>query len=100
MAFEVRFLLFDVWGDHMQTLSATKVSDLNGQMPLGEAGSWRAWENDVSELLTVVSFPARVRTADGRTWNYDPVRLLREVERIKVKLTEKELSPEQRRPRE
>jgi len=61
--------------------------------------SWRAWENDVSGALTVISFVARTRTPDGRIWSYDSAKLLREVEKIKLKLTEKELVPEKDRPK-
>ncbi len=98
-AYEIRFLLFDVWGEHMQTLSLTKVSDVNGSFGLSDAGSWRAWESDVRELETVVSFVAHAKTVDGRIWTYDPNKLLRELERVKVKLTEKELNPEREKPK-
>lgn len=99
-ALEIRYLLFNVFGDHMQTLSATVVSDISGEYSLAKSGTWRAWsENDVSEFLTAVSFVASVRTPDGRVWRYDPAKVLRQVEQIKVKLTEKELAPEQEKPK-
>lgn len=98
-AFEVRFLLFDIWGEHMRTLSDTEVSDLSGQIGLKDTGSWTAWENDVSELLTVVSFVSRVKRPDGTVWDYDSSSLLQQVEKIKVKLTEKELAPEKEKPK-
>jgi hypothetical protein len=98
-AFELRFLLFDVWGQHMQTLSGTQVSDVSGQIALKDVGTWRAWENNVSEMLTVVSFVARVKKPDGSVWEYDPSSLLQQVEKIKVKLTEKELTPEREKPK-
>ena len=95
-AYEIRFLLFDVFGQHLRTLSATQVSDCTGQFALKDM-SWYAGENDVSELLTVVSFVAHARTPDGRIWSYDTGKLLHEIERIKVKLTEKELVPDKER---
>jgi hypothetical protein len=99
-AFEVRFLLFDVWGEHMKTLSDTEVADLKDQIELSKTGSWRAWsENEVSELLTVVSFVARVRKPDGTVWQYDTKALLEQVDKIKVRLTEKELTPEKEKPK-
>ncbi len=98
-ALEIRFLLFDIWGDHMRTLSDTEVSDVTGQIALKGSAGWTAWENDVSELFTVVSFVARVRKADGTVWAYDPASLVREVEKIKVTLTEKELAPEKEKPK-
>lgn len=99
-AFEIRFLLFDVWGQHMQTLSSTEVTDLaaGSSVDLSKAGQWRAWsENDVSELLTVVAYVSAARTRAG-IWRADPKALLREVEKIKVRLTEQQLEPEKRRP--
>lgn len=55
-AFEVRFLLFDVFGEHMQSLSGTEIRSLEADetLDLSEIGVWRAWENGVSEFLTSV----------------------------------------------
>lgn len=97
--FEVRYLLFDVWGEHTRTLSDTEVSDLKGQIALKDTGSWRTWENEVSEIFTVVTFVARVRKPDGAVWEYDTQSLLQRVEKIKVTLTEKELTPEREKPK-
>ena len=98
-AFQVRYLLFDIWGEHARTLSDTEVSDLRGQIALKDTGSWTTWENDDSEIFTVVSFVARVRRPDGTIWEYDPSSMLQQVEGIKVKLTEKELTPEREKPK-
>ena len=98
-ALEVRYLLFDIWGEHTRTLSDTEVSDLRGQLALKDTGSWATWENDVSEIFTVVGFAARVRRSDGTIWEYDAPSLLQQVEKIKVTLTEKELAPEREKPR-
>ena len=98
-AYEVRFLLFDVFGDHMETLSGTTLVDLTGDRSIAKDGTWRAWETEVSEMLTVVAFVARARTADGRIWEFNPAKLLRTVEQVKVKLTEKELTPEREKPK-
>jgi len=95
----VRYLLFDIWGEHARTLSDTEVSDLRGQVALKDTGSWATWENDVSEILTVVSFVARARRPDGTIWEYDVPSLLQQVEKIKVTLTEKELAPEREKPK-
>ena len=94
-AFEVRFLLFDVLGEHIKTLSDTEVSDLKDQIEQSKTRSRRAWsENEVSEMLTIVSFVARGRKPDGTVWQYDTKALPEQVDRIKVRLTEKELAPE------
>ena len=72
---------------------------MRGQIALKDTGSWTTWENDVSEIFTVVSFVARVRRPDGTIWEYDPSSMLQQVEGIKVKLTEKELTPEREKPK-
>jgi hypothetical protein len=94
-AFEVRFMIFDVWGDHMKTLSGTELRDVAPGSPfqLASTGSWRAWENDVSDYLTSVGFIAHVRTAAGRAWSADSRAVLREVEGVKLRLTQEQLEP-------
>lgn len=94
VAYDIRFLLFDVWGEHVKTLQAQKITEMHGELARSDIASWTAWESDVSELLTVVSFVARVRRPDGSIWTYDPAGLLREVEKIKVRLSENELLPD------
>lgn len=98
-AYEIRFMLFDIWGDHVKTLSGTQITDSSGQIALKNIGSWRAWENDASELMTVVSFVARARKADGSSWEADMPSLLTEIQKVKVRLTENELTPEKDRPK-
>lgn len=80
-AFEVRFVLLDIFGGHLSTLSKTEVKDLgvDDEVILSElrpswtrAGAdWEASSHDVRELLTVVSFVAHVRTGEGVVWRYD-----------------------------
>ncbi len=66
-AVEVRTSLFDVFGQHMSNLSNSEPRDFAaGTIELN--GEWRASDNDVSELLTSVTYIARVRLADGRQW--------------------------------
>ncbi len=98
-AVEVRFVLFDVWGSWMQALSSSEVRDLKAgtDLPLSSLGSWRAGENDVSQLHTIVSYVAHARLAEGTIWNYDAPRILREIQAIKLRLNESELAPERKR---
>lgn len=96
-AVEVRLMLFDVWGRHLRTLSATEVRDYapNSTIDFSKTGTWRVWsENEVSEVLSVVSFAAAVRQDNGSIWMMDTKKLLGEVDRIKVKLSENDLTPE------
>ena len=44
-ALEIRYLLYDVFGNHMKTLSITEVADVaaKAEVQLKDIGSWRAW---------------------------------------------------------
>jgi len=91
---EVRFLLYDVFGDPITTLREVRVEDFAsaGTFPWRPApapppapvkkgkkaeaeerppGVWEAPINDARRLQTVVSFVARVKTSDGKIWNFD-----------------------------
>src|SRR4051812_14485648 len=70
-AVEVRFVLFDMFGQLIRTVSLTKVRDLGAdKKPLTEA-AWYASEANVRDLLTVASFVAYVRTASGKVWRFN-----------------------------
>ncbi len=63
-AIEVRFILFDLWGHMIRTLSLTKVQDLApGEHRL--TGQWDLRGNEASSYYASIGFVARVRTADG-----------------------------------
>ena len=75
VAVQVRTILFDIFGQHMKNLANTESKDLpNGKAEL--EGQWRAFENDVSELLTTVTYVARVRLADGTQWIFNEKNLV------------------------
>ena len=87
-ALEVRFLLYDAFGNHMKTLSSTEVTDLaaGSELALKGIASWRAFENEVSELLTTVAFVASVRTADGKVWRHNEKTIATELSRIQLQV--------------
>ena len=94
-AFEVRYLLFDTFGNHLKTLSGTEIRDLisGGELELAKTGTWRAFENEVSQLLTVVSFVAFTRTADGKVWRYNEKAIGAELARIELQVKSGILEP-------
>ena len=97
VAYDVHIMLFDVWNDHIVTLVGDKICDLNpGQdYPFMNGSSWdcRIYDN-ADEHLTVVSFISRVRTADGKFWEYDSESVLGTVNSLLGgKATEEELNP-------
>lgn len=70
VAIQLRTILYDVFGQHMKNLANTEPRDFSaGQSTL--EGEWRAYDNDVSEMLTTVTYVARVRFSDGRQWVFN-----------------------------
>ena len=70
-ALEVRHVLFDLFGEHMQNLSNTDATDITpGNYSMD--GTWNILrENEVTEHLTTVSFVAQARLENGRVWKFD-----------------------------
>lgn len=91
-AFEVRFLLFDLWGKHIKTLSFTEISDFeNSKLFVGE---WRAYnENEVSEYYASIAYIARVRTQSGKILEGNASTVLEEARKFSKKFTEDALNP-------
>ncbi len=69
-AIQVRTVLYDVFGQHMSNLANSEPMDM-APGPVTISGVWRASDNDVGELLTTVTYIARVRLADGTQWVFD-----------------------------
>lgn len=94
-AVEVRFVLYDVFGERIKTLAGTHVVDMPAQSPvsLSEVGTWYAFENEVSELLTVVAFVANARMADGKVWRANEKKLGDALAKLNVKVTSGALEP-------
>ena len=93
-AIEVRFLTFDIWGDHVRNLSITKIMDI----PAGEAkqigGKWNVYsENEVSEFYASIAYIAQVRTASGQVLKADPKIVLEEARKFTKKFAEGDLEP-------
>lgn len=75
-AYETRHVLFNVFGEHLENLSHTAVTDL-GAGKFSKLPSWRILqEHDVFEHMITVSYVAHVRLADGTIWSYDRDRLM------------------------
>jgi hypothetical protein len=85
-AYNIRFALFDVFGNHMGNLSNLEVRDLRSGETVDLDGRWRVSEHDVSRLYTVVSFVSHVRTADGRVWRYSPAAIVETLHTIQFEI--------------
>ncbi len=96
-AVEMRYLLFDVWGQHLRTLTLTRLVDASTTVDLREAASWPALESDVSQLVTVVAFAARVRAAEGQVWTYDSEKMLPQIRSLGLSVASEDLAPDELR---
>jgi hypothetical protein len=91
VAVQVRTILYDVFGQHMMNLSNAEPKDFSiGASTLD--GEWRASDQDVSELLTTVTYVARVRLLDGTQWvfNADNLQLALSTLKLEQKIGDQE----------
>jgi hypothetical protein len=96
-AVELRYVLFDVWGQHLRTLSVTQLADSSTHVDFRGSNQWVALESEVSQLVTVVSFVARVRTAEGRVWTFDAVRMVPQMQDLGLRVVPADLVPDEQR---
>ncbi|MEY3775233.1 MAG: hypothetical protein RLZZ129_2013 [Verrucomicrobiota bacterium] len=93
-AIEIRFLMFDIWGQHVKSLSLTEIRDFNPDLNK-LSGAWRIFsENEASEYYASITYIARVRTRDGRIISADIAPVLAEARRLSEKFSESDLDPE------
>ncbi|MBK9402366.1 MAG: hypothetical protein IPN36_16435 [Bacteroidetes bacterium] len=70
-AYEVHHVLYNIFGEHIRTLSNDAVSDLKLPTDFNQDFNWYASINDVSEYLICVSYVAKVRTLNRTIWRYN-----------------------------
>jgi hypothetical protein len=87
-AFEVRHVLFGMFGEWIRTVSGQEVVDVEkaSSFDLHEESAWTADETQVSRLLTVVSFVANARTTSGRVWHSDTKRISDAIAQLNLSL--------------
>jgi hypothetical protein len=91
-AFEVRYMTFNTWGDHVSTLAASEVMDLGVGERLKLSHVWNLYsDNEAEEFCVSLGFVSRVRLASGAVRNADLAFVLREAQRIAEKVTETDL---------
>ena len=93
-AVEVRFLTFDIWGDHSRNLSATDIIDMDAGGTKKFDGKWNVYsENEVSEYYASIAYIAQVRTKSGRVIKADPKVVLEQARKFSKKFVEGDLEP-------
>lgn len=88
MAYEIHHVLYDVFGNHIKTLSNTEVCDVVVGTKEFPRASWYASENQVSEYLVCVSYVSNIRMKDGKIWRYEPKVIENELKNIEIKYDE------------
>lgn len=91
-AFEIRILVFDVFGKLVRTLSTTRIVDAEAEVR--DDSEWRLWsEAEASEVFGSISYIAQVRTASGRVYEADRIAILDQARKVTKRLTESDLEP-------
>ncbi len=84
VAYEIHHVLYNVFGQHIKTLSNLEIADLNETKGFDKYSSWYASENQVSEYLFCVSYVAYVRMKSGVIWRYNPDEIKQELSKIQI----------------
>lgn len=93
-AIEVRFLTFDIWGDHAKNLSATHIVDMDGGASKELGGTWRVRsQNEASLYYASIAYIAQVRTKNGRVIKANPQIVLEQARMFSKKFSEGDLEP-------
>lgn len=93
-AFEIRFLLFNIWGRHVQTLSATEIADIAADSIKHCESKWNLYnENEASEYYASIAYLALIRTSAGVVVKADIEPVIAEGKRICSKLNDSDLEP-------
>jgi hypothetical protein len=95
-AFEMVFVIFDVFGDRMYALKYISLEDVSSG-DRHEFPQWSAWsadKNDVKEYLTSVSYVSKARTVDGKTWKADFRQIEAEIRQIGIVATAEIVPPD------
>lgn len=93
-AVEVRFIVFDVFGDRVRVLSMSEVTDIAAGTTKNFVPQWSIYsENEAQDHYASIGYVARVRTQAGRVIEADLTPVLAEARRFSRKLTEADLAP-------
>ena len=92
-AFEVRYIVFDIWGDRIKTLSATEIVDMVPGAKQSFEWNWRLFsENEASEYYASLGYVAQVRTASGVVIRANTDYILERAREFSSEITESDLN--------
>lgn len=82
-AYEVRFLVLDVFGERQRLLSASELTDIAAESSHNHVGVWNLFsEADASTAFYSVGYVAAVRTASGQVYRARLPAVLAEIQKI------------------
>lgn len=97
VAYEIRFVVLDVFGRVLKTLSSTEIDDFADAKEY--SARWRIFsENEASEAFASVSYVAQVRTAAGRVYEANRTAIFDHVRKVSRRITEADLEPKRDAP--
>lgn len=93
-AFEARFLVFDVFGRWVKTLSATEIADMGGAETFSRTWRWTIYsENEAMQHFASIAFVSKVRTADGKVHRFDSKAVAQAIRELGHEIAEDDLEP-------
>jgi hypothetical protein len=93
-AVEVRFLAFDVWGEHMQSFLYEEVADIATGSAKPISGEWRLFsENDAEKFYASIGYVSRVRLKNGRVVTAQDEPVVEEARKFSSKFSATDLEP-------
>lgn len=88
VAYEIHHVIYNVFGEHMKTLSNTQISDIEGLQVISPSSSWNASENNVREYFICISYVANARTKSGQIWHYNFPAIKEQLNKLKITFEE------------
>lgn len=91
-ALQVKFLVFDVWGQHQRSLVTSEIEDI----PAGRVKEYKPrWglhsENDASAHYASIAYISRVRTADNKVYSANLPFVIEQAKKFSAKFEEADL---------
>lgn len=94
-AFEVRFLVLDVFGERQRLLSASVVTDLPAEGRSTQNAQWNLFsEAAASTAYYSIAYIASVRTESGQIYRATTSDVLREIQKISGQISASDIVPE------
>lgn len=91
-AYQIVFVNFDIWGDRMQSLVSTHVTDVTAGSKKDLKDTWFVSESDVREMYTTVAFVESVMMADGSIYHADRSAIAKKLNEVQLHISESGLS--------